>query len=157
MGNDSQVVGFLDRSCAGHGITGGAAAHNVGVVAEDRQRLSGEGAGGNMEDGREHFAGDLVHVGDHQQQTLAGGKSSGQCTGAQAAVDRTGCTGFGLHFSDFDHLAEHVFKTLACPGISVLTHRRGRGDRVDRGCFAECVSNIRCSVVTVDRLLDFSH
>ena len=83
VSHQSQVVSFLDGGGGGHGITGGTASHNVGVIAEDGERLGGKRTGGNMEDGREHFTGDLVHVGDHQQQTLAGGIGDGQGTGTQ--------------------------------------------------------------------------
>ena len=76
-----------------------------------------------MEDGREHFTGDLVHIRDHQEQALAGGVGGGESTCAQAAVDGTGGTGFGLHFDDLHRFAEHVLHVAACPFIGVFTHR----------------------------------
>ena len=157
MGNDRQVVGFLDAGGAGHGETGRAAGHHVGVVAEDRKGLGREGAGGNMEHGREHFAGDLVHVGDHQQQALAGRVGDGQGACAQGAVGRAGGAGFGLHFHDPEGFPEHVLHSLAGPGIGVLTHGRGRGDGVEGGDFAERVSDVTGGMIAVDGLHFFTH
>ena len=150
VGDQCEVVGFLNGRGRGHRETGGTAAHHVGMVAEDRQRLGGQGAGRNVEDGREHFTGDLVHVRDHQQQTLRSGVGGGQRTRGKRTVHGTRGAGFGLHFHDFELLTEHVLQTLAGPGVGVLAHRRGRGDRVDRRDFAECVRNVRRSVVPVD-------
>ena len=45
-----QVHGFLYRVGRQQGKSGGADGHGVLVVAEDRQRLGGEGAGGNVND-----------------------------------------------------------------------------------------------------------
>ena len=35
VGDDGEVVGFLNTVGTGHGETGSAAGHNVGVVTED--------------------------------------------------------------------------------------------------------------------------
>ena len=45
------------------------------------------------------LAGDLVHVGDHQQQALGGGVGGGQGAGGQRAVHRAGGAGLGLHLA----------------------------------------------------------
>jgi len=123
MSHDREVMSFLNGGGTGHGEAGRAAGHNVRVVAENRQRLGGQSAGGNMEHGRQHFAGDLVHVRDHQEQTLRSGIGGGESTGAESTVNRTGGAGFGLHFRDFHNFAEHVFHALAGPGIGIFTHR----------------------------------
>ena len=157
VGDEREVVGLLDRRGGGHRVTGRAAAHHVGMVAEDRQRLGREGAGRNVEDGREHLAGDLVHVRNHQQQPLTGRVGRGQRTGRKRTVHRTGGAGFGLHFNNFKLLAEHVLLALAGPDVGVLAHRRGRGDRVDRRHLAERVGNVRRRVIPVDGLHFFSH
>ena len=57
-----------DASCAKPVAAHG---HHVLVVAEDRQRMRGERPRRHMEDRWRQFAGDLVHVRDHQQQALA--------------------------------------------------------------------------------------
>ena len=78
----------------------GAGGHDIGMIAKDRERLGGQGAGGNMEDGRGQLAGDLEHVGDHQQQALRGGEGGGQRAGLQGAVHCARGAAFGLHFDD---------------------------------------------------------
>ena len=150
VGDDRQVVGFLDAGGAGHGETGRAAGHHVGVVAEDRERLRSEGAGGHMEHGRQHFAGDLVHVRDHQQQALGGRVGGGQSAAGEGSVRSAGRTGFGLHFNDLQRFAEHVFEALGRPGIGILSHRRGRGDGVNCRHFAESVGDMRRGMVAVN-------
>jgi hypothetical protein len=52
----------------------------------------------NVKDGCGELTGNLVHVGDHQQQALGSGKGGGEGTGLQCAVYRTSRTTFGLHF-----------------------------------------------------------
>ena len=70
LGDQGEVHDLLHELEAQHGPAGLADGHDVLVIAEDGERLGGDGAGGNVEDGRRQFAGDLVHVGDHQQQPL---------------------------------------------------------------------------------------
>ena len=50
------------------------AGHDVGVIAENRERMRGQGAGRYVNARGGEFAGDLVHVGNHQQQSLRGGE-----------------------------------------------------------------------------------
>jgi len=45
------------------------------------------------------LAGDLVHIRDHQQQTLRRGKGGGKRAGLQGAVHRASRAAFGLHLS----------------------------------------------------------
>jgi hypothetical protein len=54
------------------------------------------------------LAGDLVHVGDHQQQTLAGGEGRRQRAGLQRAVHRAGGAAFRLHLDDGGHLPHRL-------------------------------------------------
>ena len=157
MGDQGQVHAFLHRGGAEEGKTGLAAGHDVLVVTEDGQRVGSQGTGRNMEDAGKQFTGDLVHVGDHEQQALGSGVGAGQGAGGQHAVHGTGGTGFGLHFNNFKLLAEHVLLALAGPDVGVLAHRRGRGDRVDRRHLAERVGNVRRRVIPVDGLHFFSH
>ena len=66
----SEVHDLLHGAGSQHGETGLASAHHVGVVTEDGQSLSGEGTCGDVEDARKELTSNLVHVGDHQQETL---------------------------------------------------------------------------------------
>ncbi len=68
--NSSQVHNFLRVGFSQHGKTGLTAGIHVGVIAENVQRVASYAASGNMEHAGQQFAGDFIHVGDHQQQAL---------------------------------------------------------------------------------------
>ena len=70
MGNQRKVLGFLDAAGAQHGATGLAHGHDVGMVAEDRERVGSDGTSGNVQDKRHQLTGQFVQRGDHQQQPL---------------------------------------------------------------------------------------
>ena len=61
------VVRFLNRAGDELGEAGGQHRHHVLMVAEDRRPLRRQRPGGDVDDAGGQFAGDLVHVGDHQQ------------------------------------------------------------------------------------------
>ncbi len=108
-----QVHDLLDVALGQHGKAGLTTGHNVGVIAEDVQGVGSDGTRGNVEDARQLLARDLVHVRDHQQQTLRSGVGGGQSTGAQRTVNGTGCAGLGLHLDDLDRGAEDVLRPWA--------------------------------------------
>ena len=65
------------KSCASCTERGGeqrpaclADSHHILMIAVNGKGVRGDGARGNMEDRAGEFTRDLVHVGDHQQQTL---------------------------------------------------------------------------------------
>ena len=94
------VVRLLHGVRAEHRETGLAARHHVTVVAEDAQRVGRERAGGNMEHGRGEFASDLVHIRDHQQETLRRRKGRRKRTRGKRTVDRTSSATLGFHLHD---------------------------------------------------------
>ncbi len=96
LGDQGKVHDFLDIIGTEHRPAGRAAGHDIGMVAKDVQCGRGDGTSGNMKDRGSQFSGDLVHVRDHQQQTLTGRKGRGQCTTLQSAVYGTGRTPLGL-------------------------------------------------------------
>jgi hypothetical protein len=51
------------------------------VIAKDRKRMRRDGSRGDVKQGARLFAGDLEHVGNHQEQALAGRERRGQRTG----------------------------------------------------------------------------
>ena len=57
--DERQVGNFLHGVRGQHGPAGGAAGHHVGVVAEDRQRVRGQGAGRDVHRGRGELTGNL--------------------------------------------------------------------------------------------------
>ena len=115
VGHGSQVHNFLNVALSQHGETGLAASHHVAVVTEDIQSVGGNGTGTDVEHARQLLSSDLVHVGDHQQQTLGCGVSGGQSTCAQRAVHGTGSAGLGLHLNNLDLGAEDVLQTVGGP------------------------------------------
>ncbi len=86
LGDAGHVVGFLDRVRRQHAPPGLAAGIDIRVVTEDRQGVGCNGPSRYVEDRRCQFAGDLVHVWDHQEQALRGGEGGCQSPGLQGAV-----------------------------------------------------------------------
>ena len=60
-----EVHDFLRVGLAEHGEAGLTAGVDVGMIAEDIQRMGRDGTRGDMEDGGQQFTGDLIHVRDH--------------------------------------------------------------------------------------------
>ena len=152
MGHGTQVHDLLDVALAEHGEARLAAGHHVGVVAEDVQRVAGHGTGGHVEHAGQQLAGDLVHVGDHQQQALRGGVGGGHRAGGQGAVDGAGSAGLGLHLADLHGGAEDVFLTGGCPLVDQVCHGRRRGDGVNARHLGKRVADICRRVVAVHGL-----
>ncbi len=65
-----EVVGFLDRVAREEGKARGAHGHDVGVIAEDTERLRRERPRRDVDHGGSELARDLVHVGNHQEEAL---------------------------------------------------------------------------------------
>ena len=149
-----EIVRLLHRGCGEHGKAGHARAHHVRVIAEDRQRLRRERTCRNVKHARRQFAGDLVHVGQHQQQALRRGVSRCEGTALQRAVHRTGSTALGLHLLHYRDVAPDVLDALRGPGVGQLGHRRRWGDRKDRRDFVDAVRDVggRCVAIHDGRL-----
>ena len=159
VGDGSDVLGLLDRTGGEQGEAGLAARHDILVVSENGEGVGSEGAGTDMEDSGEKLAGDLVHVGDHQEETLGSGVGGGEHTGLEGTVDGSGGTGLALHLSDAHCLAPEVLFPVGCPFVNVLRHGRRGGDRVNACVLAEKISDVRHSGVTItsNEFLFFCH
>ena len=159
MRHGGDVLGLLDGAGGEHREARLAAGHHVLVVAEDGEGVRSERAGGYVEDGREHFAGDLVHIRNHQEKTLGGGVGGRQRTGLQGAVHGAGGACLALHLGDADGLAPEVLLAVGGPFVDVLRHRGRRRDRVNGSVLAEQVSDVRRRLVTItgDEFLFFCH
>ena len=70
MRDQREILRFLNAAGAQHGAPGLTHGHHIGMVAEDRQRVGGDSAGGDVQDKRHQLAGQFVQRGDHQQQAL---------------------------------------------------------------------------------------
>lgn len=66
MRHKRHVHDFLYGGSGKHGKTGLTAAHDIRMIAEDRQRMRSQRAGADVEHARQKLAGDLGHVGNHQ-------------------------------------------------------------------------------------------
>ena len=150
MGHQRHVAGFLHGVAGQHGEAGLTAGHNVAVVTEDGQRVIGQGAGAHVEHRGGQLTGDLIHVGDHQQQALGGGEGGGQGTGGQRAVHSAGRTGLGLHFCDSHGLSEQIFAILGGPLIGHFRHGGRRRDGVNGCHIAERISDMADGSITVN-------
>ena len=122
VGHRPQVHHFLRRRGSQQGEPGLPHPHHVGVVPEDRQGVGEQGPGGDVEHPRQHLTGDLVHVGDHQQQALGGRVGGGQGAGLEGAVDRAGGAALGLHLHHLHRLAEEVLLSVGGPLVHVFRH-----------------------------------
>ena len=157
VGDSAHVHNFLGVGGSQHRETGLAAGHYVGVVSEDGQAVYRQGTGGYVEHAGEQFACDLVHVGDHEQQTLGSGVGRGQRASLQGTVDRTGCTGFGLHLDHLDLLTEDVLTAFGRPFVHHFCHGGAGRDREDTGDFGKCVRYVRRRGISVHYVEFFSH
>jgi hypothetical protein len=103
LSDGREVLSLLDGAGGQEGEARLPAGHDVGVVAEDRQRVGREDARRHMHDERGEFARNLVHVGDHQEKPLGGGEGGRHGSALKGAVDRAGRSPFGLHLDDLRH------------------------------------------------------
>ncbi len=99
LGDQSEVMGFLNRSGAQKRKAGASSSHHVAVVSKDRQRVRGHGTGRDMEHSRQEFSCDLEHVGDHEEQALGSGKGGCHRTGLKSSMDSAGGASFALHLN----------------------------------------------------------
>ena len=157
MGHGGQIHDFLGVGFRQHGETGLTDGVNVAVVTEDVQGLGGDGTGGNVKHAGELLGGDLVHVGDHEQQALRRGEGGGDGTGSERTVHGTGGTGLGLHLDDLDLVAKDVLETLGAPLVNGVGHGAGGGDGVDGSHIGERICNMRRSGIAIHGLFCSGH
>ena len=96
---------------------------HVAARAVATQALSGQRTRGDVQDHRGEFAGDLVHVRDHQQQALRRGEGRGQRAALQSAVQSARRSTLALHFDHCRDGAPHVGPLCAGPFVGQLGHR----------------------------------
>ena len=149
VGDSTQIHDFLDVGLAQHGETGLAAGVNVGVITEDVQSLGSNGTRGHMEHAGQQLTGNLVHVGDHQQQALGSSVGGGQSTGGQRAVNGTGSTCLGLHLNDLYGVAKDVFTAGSGPLVNIVGHGAGRGNGVNASNLGKGIADVGGSGIAV--------
>ena len=149
MGNGTQVHNLLGIGLGHHSEAGLTAGVYVGMIAEDIQRVGSNAAGGYVDNAGEQFTRDLVHIGDHEEQTLGCGVGGGQSTGCERAVNGTGSTGLRLHFNHLDSVAHDVLQTAGGPGIGYVRHNGRRRDGIDGSHFGKRIRRMRRRGVAV--------
>jgi len=150
MGDEGEVHDLLDVVGGEHGPAGLAAGHDVLVVAVDGQSMSRDGAGGDVEDGRDLLARDLVHVRDHEEEALRRGEGRREGSRSEGAVHGASGAGLGLEFDDLGNGAPDVLAALGGELVGDLAHRGGGRDRVDRDDLAHGVGHVGGGGVAVD-------
>ena len=151
LADQREVVGLLHRAARQQRAAGLPDGHDVGVVAEDRQRVGGHRAGRHVHAERGQLARDLVEVRDHQQQALAGREGRRQRASLQRPVDRADGAAFGLHLHHFRHHAPHVLAALGGPLVGEFAHVGRGGDGVDGDDFVAAVGHRGSRLVAVNR------
>ena len=141
LGDGRHVLRFLNGVRSQHGETGLPHRHHVGMIAEDRQRVRGQGSRRDVHHERRQLAGDLVHVGDHQQQALRGREGRRQGAGLQRAVRGPRRAGFRLHLDDLEDPTPKLGRPSRHPLVRQLAHRRRRRDRIDDSQFVHPIGD----------------
>ncbi|GFI56242.1 hypothetical protein IMSAG013_01298 [Clostridiales bacterium] len=164
MCNGTEVHNFLGVGFSEHCITGLTACINIGMVAENVQRVGSNAACRNMNYAGKQLTCDFVHVRDHQQKALRCCICSRQRTCCQGAVYSACSACLRLHFHYADAIAENVACAFAenvlvrCrPGVCDFRHRRGRSDGIDCGNFRERIGYMRRGGVTVHGYFSSCH
>lgn len=119
-----KVHDFLRIGRGKLGKAGGAAGHNVALIAEYRKRVCRQSACGAMNYAGQHFARDLIHVRNHQQQTLRSREGGCKRAGYEAAVHRARGASLRLHFYNADSLIKYVFTAFGRPLVDKFGHGR---------------------------------
>ena len=139
LGDAGEVVGLLDRVGGQQREPGLTARHDVGMIAEDRERVGRQGSGGHVHREAGQLPGDLVHGGDHQEQALRCREGRGQAPGLQGAMDGTDGAAFRLHLGHVGDRVPEVPASLRGPLVARFTHRRGGRDRIEDDDFVGTV------------------
>ena len=70
LGHEGEVMPFLHRARPEYGKAGTACRHDVLMITEDRRSPCGECPSRDIKYRRREFAGNLVHIGQHEHQAL---------------------------------------------------------------------------------------
>ena len=152
VGDRRQVHDLLHAAFGQHGEAGLARRHDIGMVAKNADGIGADHPGAYVEHAWQQLAGDLVHVGDHQQQPLRSGVGRRQGPCLQRAVHGAGRAAFRLHFHHVHRLAENVLAAFGCPFIGAFRHVGRRCDGKDGGDIGEGVRNMRCRRIPIHGL-----
>ncbi len=123
MGNCGKVHDLLHVALGKHAEPGLAAGHDVGMIAEDVERMRRNRAGAYMKHAGKALGGDLVHVGNHEKQALRCGVGGCDGAGGKRTVHRAGGAGFAFELGHAHRGAEDILATVRRPLVDVVGHR----------------------------------
>ena len=122
MRHGGKIHDFLHVALGEHSEAGLAAGHDVGMVAEDVERMRRHRTRTHMKHARQLLGGYLVHVRDHEEQALRSGIGGGKRTGGKRAVQCAGSAALRLHFANFHRGAEDVLLAGSRPLVNEVGH-----------------------------------
>ena len=120
------------------------------MITKDGKPLRRQRAGRNVENHRREFAGNLVQVGNHQEQTLGRSERGGKRTGLQRAVNRARRPTLALQLDHRRNGLPQILDSGGGPLIGPFAHRRGRREGIDGYDFAELVGDVGYGLVGVE-------
>ena len=159
MGHTCEVHHFLYWTFAEHSETCLAGRHHILMIAEDGEGMWCDGARRYVEHTGEQLTCNLVHIRNHQQQTLRCGVCCGQRTGLKRTMHGACGTGLTLHLLHKNCLTENILSACGAPVVDIFGHSRWRSDGIDCGHFAEHVAHVGCRLVAItgQKLFFFAH
>ena len=141
---------FLHSGGGQHGKACGACRHHILVVAEDRKALCRQRTGRYMKNAGREFTGNLIHVGQHQHQSLRRGEGGGERARLESTMDGAGSAAFTLHLDNDRHIAPDILNAFGAPLIGQLGHGGGGCDGIDGAHLVNTISHIRRGFITIN-------
>ncbi len=143
MSHCGKIHSLLHRSRGKKSETCRAARHDILMIAEDRERMCGERACAYMKHYRKQLAGDLEHVGNHQQQPLRCSECRGKRSCRSCPMRGASRTQLALHLLHLQRCTPHIEPAFHRPLVGSLAHRSDRGYGIYGGNLTKGVCHIR--------------
>jgi|GEM_PF-5211306 len=105
--------------------------------------------GRDVKNGRSQFSSNLVHVGNHQSETLTGRKRRCQRTTLKRTMNGTSRTTFCLQFDYARRRTPDIALVLGAPKVSQFSHGRSWSDWIDGDDFACAIGDMGSSLITI--------
>ncbi len=157
LGDEREIHRLLHAGRTQERKPGGAGVHHVAMVAKNGQRMSGQGARGNVEDRRRQLPRDFEHIGHFEQQALRRREGRGQRAGLERPVHRARGAAFALHLHHRGHGAPDVFNPFRCPLVAPLAHVRGGSNGIDAHHLIAAVGHVCHRLIAVNCRVSFIH
>ena len=152
VSDHGEILRLLHRSRGEHGPAGCSRSHHVAVVPENRERLRCDRSRRDMENATRQLAGDLVHIRNHQEQTLRCRECRAEGASLQGAMNGSRRAAFALHLNDRRHCPPQVSYALGRPLVSPFPHRRRGCNWIEGDYFVERIGDTGNRFVCVNGL-----